>query len=153
MKKVTSLDLPAFYRASIGFDQLFNTLDRHYSSNHSSGYPPYNICQLNENEYLISLAVAGFSMENLEITYHQNTLKVVGTSPRVDDNVQYLHRGIGGRNFQREFTLADHIEVKSAKLNIGMLDIHLVRNVPEELQPKQIKISQVDDNVLTLSKN
>jgi len=79
-------------------------------------------------------------MDNLEITKDGNTLRVEGTSPKGDENVNYLHKGIRGRNFRREFTLADHVEVHCANLELGMLNIHLKREVPEELQPKKIKI-------------
>ena len=141
MTRLTTLDLPNFHRATIGFDRLFNELERSFqNSPNGNGYPPYNIAQINEDEYMISLAVAGFSMDNLEITKDGNVLKVEGTSPKGDEEVNYLHKGIGGRSFRREFTLADHVEVHCANLELGMLNIHLKREVPEELQPKKIKI-------------
>jgi molecular chaperone IbpA len=141
MTRLTTLDLPNFHRATIGFDRLFNELERSFqNSPNSNGYPPYNIAQINEDEYMISLAVAGFGMDNLEITKDGNILRVEGTSPKGDEKVNYLHKGIGGRNFRREFTLADHVEVQNAGLELGMLNIHLVREVPEELQPKKIAI-------------
>jgi molecular chaperone IbpA len=90
---------------------------------------------------MISIAVAGFGMDNLEITKDKNILTVEGTSPKGDENVNYLHKGIAGRNFRREFTLADHVEVEQATLELGMLNIHLKREVPEELQPKKIAIN------------
>ena len=142
MTRLTTLDLPNFHRATIGFDRLFNELERSFANSpNGNGYPPYNIAQINEDEYMISLAVAGFGMDNLEITKDGNALKVEGTSPKGDENVNYLHKGIGGRNFRREFTLADHVEVQNAGLELGMLNIHLKREVPEELQPKKIKIT------------
>ena len=141
MTRLTTLDLPNFHRATIGFDRMFNELERTFANSQSNGYPPYNIAQINEDEYMISLAVAGFGMDNLEITKDGNTLRVEGTSPKGDENVNYLHKGIGGRNFRREFTLADHVEVQNAGLELGMLNIHLKREVPEELQPKKIKIT------------
>ena len=142
MTRLTTLDLPNFHRATIGFDRLFNELDRQFANSpNGNGYPPYNIAQLNDDEYMISLAVAGFGMDNLEITKDGNILKVEGTSPKGDETVNYLHKGIGGRNFRREFTLADHVEVANAGLELGMLNIHLKREVPEELQPKKIKIN------------
>ena len=142
MTRLTTLDLPNFHRATIGFDRLFNELERSFANSpNGNGYPPYNIAQINEDEYMISLAVAGFGMDNLEITKDGNILKVEGTSPKGDENVNYLHKGIGGRNFTREFTLADHVEVEGANLELGMLNIHLKREVPEELQPKKIKIN------------
>jgi molecular chaperone IbpA len=114
------------------------------NSPNSNGYPPYNIAQINEDEYMISLAVAGFGMDNLEITKDGNILTIEGTSPKGDENVNYLHKGIGGRNFRREFTLADHVEVESAGLELGMLNIHLKREVPEALKPKKIEIKDTN---------
>jgi len=141
MTRLTTLDLPHFHRATIGFDRMFDELERTFANSQSQGYPPYNIAQINEDEYMISLAVAGFGMDNLDITHEKNILRVEGTSPKGGENVNYLHKGIGERNFRREFTLADHVEVIGASLELGMLNIHLKRNVPEELQPKKIEIN------------
>ena len=142
MTRLTTLDLPSIHRHFVGFDRMFDEMDRVFeNSTKGQGYPPYNIAQLNENEYMISIAVAGFSMDNLDITKDKDTLKIEGTAPKGDDEVNYLHRGIGGRNFRREFTLADHVEVHNAELKNGMLNIHLKREVPEELQPKKIEIN------------
>ena len=140
MTRLTTLDLPTFTRASIGFDRLFDEINREFTNSKSTGYPPYNIAQINEDEYMISLAVAGFGMDNLDITLEKNVLTVEGTAPGGDEEVNYLHKGIGGRNFRRQFTLAEHIEVESAGLDLGMLNIHLVRNVPEAQKPKKIEI-------------
>jgi molecular chaperone IbpA len=147
MTRLTTLDLPSIHRATIGFDRLFNELDRQFANSASQGYPPYNIAQINEDEYMISLAVAGFGMDNLDITKDKNILRIEGTSPKGDEHVNYLHKGIGGRNFRREFTLADHVEVVSAGLELGMLNIHLKREVPEELQPKKIAITDWNGHV------
>ena len=142
MTRLTTLDLPSFHRATIGFDRLFDELERSFANSpNGNGYPPYNIAQINEDEYMISLAVAGFGMDNLDVTKDGNVLRIEGTSPKGDENVNYLHKGIGGRSFRREFTLADHVEVQNAGLELGMLNIHLKREVPEELQPKKIKIN------------
>ena len=141
MTRLTTLDLPNFHRATIGFDRLFDELERSFANSpNGGGYPPYNIAQINDDEYMISLAVAGFGMDNLDITKDKNVLRIEGTSPKGDEDVNYLHKGIGGRNFRREFTLADHVEVQGATLELGMLNIHLKREVPEELQPKKIEI-------------
>ena len=146
-QRLTTLDLPHFHRATIGFDQMFNELERQFANSpNGNGYPPYNIAQINEDEYMISLAVAGFGMDNLEIEKDGKMLRIEGTAPKGDEEVNYLHKGIGGRNFRREFTLADHVEVESAGLELGMLNVHLKRNIPEELQPKKIKI--VDNSVI-----
>ena len=143
MTRLTTLDLPHFHRATIGFDRLFNELERGFANSpNGNGYPPYNIAQINDDEYMISVAVAGFSMDNLDITKDGDTLKIEGTAPKGDEDVNYLHKGIGGRNFRREFTLADHVNVKEANLELGMLNIHLIRELPEALKPKKIKINE-----------
>lgn len=141
MTRLTTLDLPSYYKATIGFDRIFDELERTFANSQSNSYPPYNIAQINEDEFMISVAVAGFGMDNLDITKHKNILRIEGTSPRGDEHVNYLHKGIGGRNFRREFTIADHVEVEGANLELGMLNIHLKRHVPEELQPKKIAIT------------
>ena len=142
MTRLTTLDLPNFHRATIGFDRLFNEMERQFANSpNGSGYPPYNIAQLNEDEFMISLAVAGFGMDNLSITKDGDQLKIEGTAPKGDTEVNYLHKGIGGRNFRREFTLADHVNVSDATLELGMLNVHLKREVPEALKPKTIKIN------------
>ena len=145
MTRLTTLDLPQFHRATIGFDRLFNELERGFqNSPNGNGYPPYNIAQVNEDEYMISVAVAGFGMDNLEITKDGDQLQIVGTTPKGDETVNYLHKGIGGRNFRREFTLADHVNVQGASLDLGMLNVHLKREVPEALKPKTIEINAVE---------
>jgi molecular chaperone IbpA len=141
MTRLTTLDLPHFTRATVGFDRLFDEIQRDFTNSKSNGYPPYNVAEINENEWMISLAVAGFGMDNLDITLDKNTLTVEGTAPIGGEDVKYLHKGIAGRNFRRQFTLAEHIEVANATLELGMLNIHLKRNVPEELQPKKIAIN------------
>jgi molecular chaperone IbpA len=117
-------------------------METRFANSQSQGYPPYNIAQINDDEFMISLAVAGFGMDNLSIEKDKNVLKIEGTSPKGDEDVNYLHKGIGGRSFRREFTLADHVDVVNANLEVGMLNIHLKREVPEELQPKKIKINE-----------
>jgi molecular chaperone IbpA len=122
---------------------MFNELERQFANSpNGNGYPPYNIAQINDDEYMISVAVAGFGMDNLSITKDGDTLKIEGTAPKGDEDVNYLHKGIGGRSFRREFTLADHVNVKTANLELGMLNIHLVRELPEALKPKTIKINE-----------
>ena len=141
MTRLTTLDLPNFHRATIGFDRLFNDLERQFANSpNGNGYPPYNIAQVNDDEFMISVAVAGFGMDNLDITKDGKILRIEGTAPKGDESVNYLHKGIGGRNFRREFTLADYVEVEGATLELGMLNVHLKREVPEALQPKKIAI-------------
>lgn len=142
MTRLTTLDLPSFHRATVGFDRIFTELERQFANSQgTSNYPPYNVAEINENEWMITIAVAGFGMDNLDIVLDKNVLTVEGTPPKGDEEVKYLHKGIAGRTFRRVFTLADHIEVANATLELGMLNIHLVRNVPEELQPKKIAIT------------
>jgi molecular chaperone IbpA len=152
MTRITTLNIPQIQRTAVGFDRLFSELERQFanSTSNGTGYPPYNVVQINQDEYMISLAVAGFRMEDLDITLDKNVLTVEGTSTATDDSVTYLHKGIAGRDFRRTFTLADHIEVETATLEYGMLNIHLVRNVPEALQPKKISIKMLDAPALTV---
>jgi molecular chaperone IbpA len=129
---------------------MFNELERQFANSASQGYPPYNIAQLDEDQYMISIAVAGFDMDNLEIVKDKNILRIEGTSPKGEETVNYLHKGIGARNFRREFTLADHVEVVDANLSLGMLNIRLKREIPEEFQPKKIEIKSGPEFTLTL---
>ena len=143
MTRITNLDFPSFHRSTIGFDKMFEELNRSFANSQSNGYPPYNIVQHNENEFSISLAVAGFSMEDITVTKDKNTLCIEGKSPKTaDEEKNYLHRGVAARSFNREFTLADYVEVDKAELKLGMLNILLKREVPEELQPRKISIVQ-----------
>ena len=144
MTRLTTLNLPGFHKQFIGFDNLFDQMDRVFENsptNGSGGYPPYNIAKLNDDEFMISLAVAGFAMEDLSIEKDKDMLKIEGSTPKGDEEVNYLHRGIAGRTFVREFNLAEHVDVKSAKLENGMLNIHLHTDIPEEMKPKKIKIN------------
>ena len=144
MTRVTTLDLPNFTRATIGFDRLFNEMERSFANSATSGnYPPYNIVQINDDEYMISIAVAGFGMDNLDVTQDGNELQIEGKQPVGSEETNYLHKGIGTRNFKSNFTLAEHVHVENATLELGMLNVHLVREVPEELKPKSISITQV----------
>jgi molecular chaperone IbpA len=145
---MTTLELPALQSATVGFDRLFDELDRQFANSKSNGYPPYNLAEINDNEWMISLAVAGFGMDNLDITKDGNLLRVEGTSPKGGEDVNYIYKGIAERNFRREFTLADHVEVENAYLELGMLNIHLKREVPEELQPKKIKINTLHQGAI-----
>lgn len=141
MTRLTTLDLAPLTRASVGFDRLFDQIDRQFANSANGGYPPYNIVQINDDEYMITMAVAGFGMDDLTITKDAELLTVEGTSQRKDeDNTVYLHRGIAARSFRRQFTVAEYVEVESATLELGMLHIHLKRYIPEEKQPKKIAI-------------
>jgi molecular chaperone IbpA len=142
-----TLDFPQLTRSAVGFDRLFNEIERSFVNGQTANYPPYNLVEITEDEWMISVAVAGFGMDNLDITLDKNLLVIEGfTTP--DEDIKYLHKGIGGRSFRRTFTLADHIEVANATLELGILNIHLKRNVPEELQPKKIAIKNIDSNLI-----
>lgn len=135
-----SLDIPQLHKFGIGFDPFFDELMRMDAQQTNSNYPPYNIVEINEDEYMISIAVAGFGPDNLTITKTQNLLLIEGLSTSAAD-VKYLHHGIGARSFRREFKLADHVDVEGSTLELGILNIHLKREVPEEQKPKTIAIS------------
>ena len=129
------------YRASIGFDQIADLLDR--VSTHEGGqssYPPYNIEKTEEDGYRISIAAAGFSEADLEIEVKENTLNVSAQKPKAEDKSTYLHRGIATRAFERQFHLADHVHAVGASYEDGMLHIELIREVPEALKPRRIQI-------------
>lgn len=135
------LDLVPLQRFAIGFDQLFDDMDRLYmNSATTSTYPPYNLVKFSDDEFLISLAVAGFRMDDLDITHTGNVLTIEGSMPELANTGNFIHKGIATRNFRRVFTIADHMEVEHAKLDSGILDIYLKRNIPEHLQPRKIQI-------------
>ena len=139
-----SFDIPSIHKFGIGFDNMFDELMRVSAQQSTSNYPPYNIVQINEDEYTISLAVAGFGLDNLSVTKDKNFLIVEGKEHQSDSEKivpNYLHKGISNRDFRREFQLADHVEISNAHLELGILSIHLRREVPEEAKPKTIAIT------------
>jgi molecular chaperone IbpA len=140
-----SIDIPQIAKFGIGFDNMFDELLRVNAQQSNNNYPPYNIVQINENEYMISVAVAGFGPDNLTVTKEKNFLVIEGNhalnTVETDVEPTYLHKGISERNFRREFRLADHVEIENAHLELGILSIHLKREVPEEQKPKTIAIS------------
>lgn len=140
MTRLTTKNLPDFYKQTVGFDRLFNEMERAFTSTTASGYPPYNIAKTGENVYIISIAVAGFRKEDLEVTQDGNKLTVTGTAPAQDESVEYLHRGLAGRSFERSYQLADHVEIKEVRLELGVLNVYLEQVVPEELLPRKIEI-------------
>lgn len=129
-----------FYRSAIGFDRLFQMLDQVSGFDSESTYPPYNIERTGENAYRITLAVAGFSPEELKIEVKEQTLTVSGEKVPEAGNKTYLHRGIAARAFERRYQLADHVDVAGAKFENGLLHVDLVRNVPESMKPRTIAI-------------
>ena len=146
---MTTFDFSPLFRSSIGFDSVPLLLDSATrASGHADSYPPYNIEKTDENNYRISIAVAGFSEDDLEVTAKENMLIVSSKAQKSDDSSKYLHRGIAGRAFERKFQLADHIRVLGAELTNGLLHINLERQVPEELKSRTIKIQAGDGKQL-----
>jgi molecular chaperone IbpA len=136
-----TFDYSPFYRATVGFDRVFDLLDSVASQSGSNGYPPYNIEKSGDNAYKIVMAVAGFAEAELNVTQKENELLVTGqTAQNGQDDKQYLYRGIAGRNFERRFQLADHVQVTGASLVNGLLHVDLVREIPEAKKPRQIPI-------------
>jgi molecular chaperone IbpA len=137
------VDFAPLYRSTVGFDRLFNLLDSVTGPDQANpGYPPYNIERLGENDYRITMAVAGFAQDEIRVDVKEQTLTVTGAKKPEEKERRYLHRGIAARNFERRFQLADHVEVKGADLQDGMLHVDLVRNVPERLKARTIAIGK-----------
>ncbi len=138
-----TFDLSPLYRSSVGFDRLFNMLDGASSTDTSNGYPPYNIERVDDTVYAITMAVAGFAEEDISIEVKENALTVSGK--HLDETEtkerEFLHRGIATRAFERRFQLADHVVVKGAGLENGLLTLELERVIPEALKPRRIDIS------------
>jgi len=133
-------DLTPLYRSAIGFDRLAHLVDSPLRSDTQPSYPPYNIELVEEDKYRISMAVAGFERGELEIESERDTLKVVGRKQKDAQERKYLHRGIAARDFEHRFQLADHVKVVGASLENGLLNIELVREVPEAMKPRRIQI-------------
>ncbi|ACY82855.1 small heat shock chaperone IbpA [Edwardsiella piscicida] len=134
-----NFDLAPLYRSAIGFDRLFNLIESG-QNNTNGGYPPYNVELVDDNHYRISIAVAGFDEAELEITSHANSLMVKGSHQAIDKQRTYLYQGIAERNFERKFQLAEHIHIKGARLENGLLFIDLERIIPESQQARKIAI-------------
>lgn len=147
---MTHYDFSPLYRSAIGYDRLAQMFDEALRSDAQPSYPPYNIELLSENEYRISMAVAGFERAELEIEAENDVLKVTGRKQRLEHKPTYLHRGIATRDFEHRFRLADHVRVVSAALDNGLLNIQLVREIPEALKPRKIAID--GDNVHVLER-
>lgn len=137
----SAFDFSPLFRSTVGFDRLPGLLETVSRLDEASlGYPPYNIEKLDEDSYRITMAVAGFTEDDLNIEVREHSLIVSGRMAHDDGEKMYLHRGIAGRAFQRSFQIADHVKVTGAKLQNGLLDIDLVRELPEEMKPRQIRI-------------
>jgi molecular chaperone IbpA len=152
-----TMNLDPFWRTSIGFDRLFDLMDESLRFEPEDHYPPCNIVRTGEKTYRISLAVAGFKPEQVNVTLNQNTLTVsaAANEKQEEDKGEYLYRGIAGRSFERRFNLADYVVVKSASLDDGLLQIELERELPEAMKPRRIEIQTgkavgKGDNVRTI---
>lgn len=135
-----TVDFTPLYRNAIGFDRLFNLMEANTSKNSSGGYPPYNIEQQGENKYRITMAVAGFADEHLDITQKENMLIVRGER-QAEENKNYVYQGIAERDFERKFQLADYVKVIGATMENGLLHVDLEREIPEAMQPRKIAIN------------
>ena len=135
----TSYDYAPLFRSTVGFDRVFNLLENAQRARSISDWPPYDIVKTGDDSYRISIAVAGFAHEELDITFQSNLLTVTGKKQETA-NDDYLHRGIAGRPFEHRFELADHVRVNGADLQNGLLSIDLVREIPEALKPRRIDI-------------
>ena len=145
-------DFNSLYRSTVGFDRLFNLLDGIGGvDGDAPTYPPYNIERRDENEYRISMAVAGFTRDELKVDVKESTLSVRGEKQAENKDKEYLHRGIAQRGFERRFQLADHVEVTGADLVDGLLHIDLVRNIPESMKPRSIEIGAASGPLLEAS--
>ena len=139
-------DLTPLYRSTIGFDRLGSLLDTLSSfEGEAPSYPPYNIERVGENDYRISMAVAGFGENDLTIEVKENTLSLRGAKQNEQEDTTFLHRGIASRSFERRFQLADHVVVKGATLENGLLHVDLVRELPEAMKPRTISIETKSD--------
>ena len=132
---MTRIDLSPFRAMTVGFDSLFNDI----AAFRPSSYPPYNIEKVNDSEYKLTFAVAGFSEKDISVTQKENTLAIEGENNPSEK--EYLYKGIAERTFKQSFKLSEYMNVKDAKLKDGMLNITLVQELPKEKQPKQIKIN------------
>lgn len=144
---MTTIDFTPLFRSAIGFDRLANQFESAFR-NDATGYPPYNIELMSENHYNISIAVAGFAEDELDLEVKENILKVRGVKKTESEDKKYLHRGIASRSFERSFQLADYVRVEDAVLRDGLLNITLVREIPEASKPRRIEIKTTDKPLL-----
>jgi len=147
----SAFDFAPYRRSTIGFDRLFDLLENSGLGQGSETYPPFDLIQVDDNHYRISLAVAGFSRDEIDITAQQNQLIVTGKKAD-DDKVDYIHRGIANRQFERRFGLADFIKVTDADLQDGLLSIDLVREIPEAMRPRKVSIGGSDTNQASIDR-
>ena len=137
----STFDLPTLHRHAIGFDRMFEELNRTFANSKGDNYPPYNVVKLDDAHYVVEVAVAGFNEEELDVELKDGVLTVAGERAKQEDAPEYLHRGISARSFVRRFTLADNVEVRAATVKNGILSVALEHVVPEEKKPKKIAIT------------
>lgn len=135
----SNIDFRPYRQATVGFDRLFDLLESSLPTQSSDNYPPFDLMQEGEDRFRITLAVAGFRPDEIDVTVQQNLLIVSGRKSQEDDG-RYIHRGIAARAFERRFALADYVQVKNADLKDGILSIELAREIPEEMKPRRIEI-------------
>ena len=135
-----AFDFTPLYRSAIGFDRLAQLFDDAARAESQPSYPPYNIELVGEDKYQITMAVAGFDRSEIDIETERDALKITGRKQRDDTTRNFLHRGIASRNFEHTFRLADHVQVVGARMENGLLNIELKREVPEALKPRKIAI-------------
>jgi len=150
---MTTFDFSPLYRTSVGFDRLASLMSSATRQDQGNSYPPYNIRVTSEDHYRITMAVAGFSDDEIDITSEHNRLLVTGNrADEAEEQGEYLHRGIATRSFERRFNLADHVKVIAASLENGLLHIDLEREIPEEMKPRTIKIGKSTKRLLDVEK-
>ncbi|MBY5993526.1 Hsp20 family protein [Ferrimonas balearica] len=142
-----TIDLTPLYKSAIGFDRFAKVMDEAMRVE-QGGFPPYNIELVEQDKYRISMAVAGFTQEELDIEVEGDTLRIEGTKAKADEPRQFLHQGIAERNFKRRFRLADHVKVVGADLQNGLLHVELERELPEALKPRKISIGDTQARVI-----
>ena len=140
MNQLARFDTSALNRALIGFDRLFDDMERRYANSTQTNYPPYNVVKHDDDHFEIEVAVAGFDKEDVSIQVDHNLLTIKGQRQKDEDTSKYVYRGLAARDFERSFTLADYMEVGDAELTNGILRVKLTRIVPEALKPRLIAI-------------
>jgi molecular chaperone IbpA len=144
MTQLQRFDTAALNRALVGFDRIFDDMERRFANQISSNYPPFNIAKVGENLYDIAIAVTGFEKDEIAVTVEANELMVKGERKEADQpEPEYLHRGLALRDFEKTFTLAEHMKVRRAEIKNGILLIQIEREIPEELKPRVIDIVEV----------
>jgi molecular chaperone IbpA len=148
----SAFDFSPLYRSTVGFDRLFDMLDQSAQLEPMTNWPPYNIEKMGEDQYVITMAIAGFSPDEIELVQKESQLFVTGQKKGSEEGRQYLHRGIATRAFKQTFNLADHVKVTGANLENGLLTVELKREVPEALKPRRIEIKS-DGGVKSVGQN